>query len=131
MKIIKGPFEVKSLPLESDDVTKMLGAMRMRFDKRFEGGLSATSVVSMIGTFDKFLGSGGYVAIEKIMGTVEGKQGSFYLQHSSLMNRNVPTQKIVVIPDSGTEELKGIAGEMKIDIEKGGAHFYTFEYEII
>ena len=127
---VKGKFEVQSTPQPSDELSQSIGVMRMRFEKRFEGPLQATSIVSMTGVFDQELDSGGYVAIERLTGSLDGKRGSFYLQHNSTMNRSVPSQHIVVIPDSGTEELKGLTGKMTIDILEDGAHFYTFEYEI-
>lgn len=126
----QGKFEVQATPQPSDELSQSVGVMRMRFEKRFEGPLQATSVVSMTGIFDQELDSGGYVAIERLTGSLDGKKGSFYLQHSSTMSRGTPAQHIVVIPDSGTEELKGLAGKMTIDIHEDGAHFYTLEYEI-
>ena len=129
-KTIKGKFEVKPSPLSGDELSQALGAMRMKFEKRFEGALNAKSIVSMIGIMDQSLGSGGYVAIEKLEGSIEGKRGSFCLQHSCTMSRGTPSQQIVVIPDTGTQELKGLTGQMTIDIEEDGTHFYTFEYEL-
>ncbi len=72
-------------------------------------------------------GSAGYVAIERVVGTLEGRNGSFVLQHSSTMARGVPTQSVTVVPDSGTEQLEDLAGEMTIDVADG-AHVYRFEY---
>jgi hypothetical protein len=128
-KTIKGKFSVKSQALDADELTQTLSAMRMRFDKQFEGALNATSVVSMMGIMNRELGSGGYVAIEKVTGEIEGKKGSFLLQHSSIMDRGAPSQTIRVIPDSGTDALLGISGHMTIDIIEG-QHFYTFEYTL-
>jgi hypothetical protein len=45
------------------------------------------------------------------------------------MNRGAPSLSIVVIPDSGTGELAGLAGTMNIVIE-GGKHSYEFEYTL-
>ncbi len=129
-KTVKGKFEVKSTPLPEDELTHSLGAMRMKFDKRFEGTLAAESTVSMIGIMDRKLGSGGYVAIERVSGLLDGKRGSFCLQHSCAMTRGVQSQQITVIPDTGTDELTGLTGKMTIEIEKDGAHFYIFEYEL-
>lgn len=69
------------------------------------------------------------MALEKITGNLEGRKGSFSLQHSSSMTRGIPVQKISVVPDTGTGELKNLAGEMIIDIIDG-QHFYTFSYEL-
>ena len=53
-------------------------------------------------------GSAGYVAIEKVTGTLNGRRGSFYLQHSGTMTRGAGELTITVIPDSGTDELEGL-----------------------
>lgn len=117
--------------MPADEATQAIAAMRMKFEKRFEGPLEATSVVSMMGIMDQNLGSGGYVALEKVTGTLEGKKGSFCLQHSSTMRRGASSQNIVVIPDTGTEELKDLNGSMTIEIQKDGTHYYIFEYEFM
>jgi hypothetical protein len=129
-KTMNGKFTVKATPQPGDELTQSLGAMRMKFDKRFEGSLSGESVVSMMGILDQKIGSGGYVAIEQFKGAIDGKRGSFYLQHSCTMNRGAASQQIVVIPDTGTDQLKGLVGEMTIDIKEDGSHFYTFDYEL-
>jgi hypothetical protein len=102
--------------------------MRMRFEKRFEGPLAANSVVSMMGIMNREIGSGGYVALEKVIGELDSKRGSFCLQHSSTMSKGKPEQSIKVMPDSGTGELSAIRGHMIVDIIEG-QHFYTFFYE--
>ena len=75
-------------------------------------------------------GSAGYVAIERISGTLHGKNGSFFLQHSGTMTRGTPQLTVTVIPDSGTDQLTGLTGSMKIDIAPGGKHSYIFEYAL-
>lgn len=76
-------------------------------------------------------GSAGYVAIERVEGELDGRKGAFYLQHSGIMNRGEGSLKIQVIPDSGTGDLVGLTGEMKIINAPGGAHFYEFKWEIV
>jgi hypothetical protein len=129
METIKGAFAIKATPLELGDAEKRLGATRMMFEKRFSGPLDATSVVTMLGVMNKDLGSGGYVALERVEGSLGGHIGSFCLQHSSTMSRGKPEQTIVVVPDSGTNELVGLSGSMKIDVVNG-EHSFTFEYSL-
>lgn len=74
-------------------------------------------------------GSAGYVAIERVVGTLDGRAGSFILQHSATMTRGEPRMAIEVVPDSRTGELKGLSGTMTIDIVEG-KHFYTFDYQL-
>jgi hypothetical protein len=83
----------------------------------------------MISAMTETKGSAGYVAIERVTGVLNGKKGSFVLQHTGLMNRGTPSLSVVVVPDSGTEELVGIEGEFKINIE-AGKHLYEFNYRL-
>jgi hypothetical protein len=73
--------------------------------------------------------SAGYVAIEKVTGTLNGRRGSFYLQHNGVMTRGVGELRITVIPDSGTDQLVGLSGKMNIIIAEG-KHSYEFEYTL-
>ncbi len=127
--VVKGAFDIKGTPRPPGSLDEKLQAMSMTFHKTFHGDLAGTSVVEMIGVMDKALGSGAYVALERISGSLKGKTGTFCLQHSSTMTRGKPTQSILVVPDSGTGELSGLAGGMVIDIVEG-KHFYTFEYSL-
>jgi len=108
MKEIKGQFEVKATPVEANAVAKELGLMQMKFEKKFEGLLQATGLVSMMGMMNQEKGSGGSVALKKITGEVESKKGSFFLKHSATMAQRKPHQSIAVVPDSGTGDLAGI-----------------------
>jgi hypothetical protein len=74
-------------------------------------------------------GSAGYVAIERVSGTLHGRGGTFILQHSGTMTRGAPHLVVTVVPDSGTGELEGLAGTMTIDI-RDGAHSYAFAYSL-
>ena len=74
-------------------------------------------------------GSAGYVAIEKVTGTLNGRRGTFYLQHNATMNRGIGDLNIIVIPDTGSDQLSGLTGKMNIIIE-AGKHSYEFDYEL-
>lgn len=128
-KTIKGSFEISSTPQTPDETTEKIGAMRMTFEKKFSGSLEATGLVSMMGMMNKELASGAYVALELVTGTLEGRAGTFCFQHNSKMARGLPEQSITVVPDSGHGELKGLTGEMTIDIVDG-KHFYVFDFEM-
>ncbi len=125
----RGAFDIKGTPHPANDMAEGLNVGRMTFHKRFHGDLEGTSVVEMLGVMDKALGSGAYVALERLTGMLEGRGGSFLMQHSSTMTRGKPTQIITVVPDSGTGELVGLAGAMTIDIVDG-KHFYVFDYTL-
>ena len=124
-----GPFDVKLAPQALSGVAEHSGLGRMSIDKQFHGALEATSTGEMLG-WRTPSGSGGYVAMETVRGTLDGRAGSFMLQHSSTMTRGEPAQSITVVPDSGTDALAGLAGRMVVDIAPGGAHSYRFEYTL-
>jgi uncharacterized protein DUF3224 len=125
-----GTFEVKLTPQAPDDKTEDASLGRMTIEKQFHGDLEATSKGQMLtaGTGAKG-SSGGYVAIEKVSGTLHGRNGSFVLQHSGTMTRGTPQLMITVVPDSGTGQLAGLAGTMRIKIADG-KHSYEFEYTL-
>ena len=103
---------------------------RMTIDlKQFRGDLEATSKGQMLYAGGDPKGSGGYVAIEKVSGTLHGRKGTFILQHNGTMSHGVYEMNVVVVPDSGTGELAGIAGKMTIKIDDG-KHSYDFEYSL-
>ena len=122
-----GRFEVKLTPQTTDDKDTALG--RMSIDKQFHGDIEGTSKGEMLTGMTSVKGSAGYVAIEKVSGTLQGKRGTFILQHTGTMNRGVPQLSITVVPDSGTDELAGLAGTMAIKITDG-KHSYEFDYTL-
>jgi len=124
-----GPFDVslKPLPMDDDSAAGMLG--RMSIDKQFKGDLEGTSKGQMLTGGTPIRNSAGYVAIERVTGSLKGRKGSFILQHTGMMNRGAPSLVITIVPDSGTEQLEGIRGTMVIKIE-GGKHAYDLDYTL-
>ena len=102
---------------------------RMTFDKQWSGDITGASKGQMLTGGDVKTGSAGYVAIEKFTGAIKGHKGSLIFQHSATMTAGKGDLTITVVPNSGTEELKGITGKLTIKIE-GGKHFYDFEYSV-
>ena len=124
----RGTFEVKMTPQPQDDGAAG-GFDRLFGDKQFHGELDATGKGHMLATRTKVEGSGAYVALELVTGKLNGKRGSFVLQHKGTMSKGVYDMNVTVVPDSGTDELAGIAGTMSIIIE-GGKHSYNFVYTL-
>lgn len=122
-----GPFEVKLVPQGPAEGVGDPTVGRMALDKQFHGDLEATSTGEMLAVRTEVGGSAGYVAMERVTGTLHGRAGTFALQHSGTMNRGVPTLKIAVVPDSGTGDLVGLIGTMAIRVE-AGKHGYDFEF---
>jgi len=122
-----GTFDVKLNPLQTYNTAEASSLRRMSIDKQFHGDLDATSQGEMLSAMSAVEGSAGYVAIERVSGTLHGRSGSFVLQHNATMTRGTPYLNIIVVPDSGTGDLAGLTGSMNIIITDG-KHFYEFDY---
>jgi hypothetical protein len=127
MTLARGPFAVNLTPATDAPADPMLG--RMILDKQFHGDLEATSQGQMLTAGTAVAGSAGYVAIERVSGTLHGRSGSFVLLHVGILARGAPQLTITVVPDSGTDQLVGLAGSMTIG-NTDGAHSYEFEYTL-
>jgi hypothetical protein len=122
----RGTFTVKVAPLTPAPAE---GLGRFSIDKQIHGDLEATTKGEMFSGGDPKAGVAGYVAIEMVTGTLAAKYGSFALQHSATMDQNGPKMTVIIVPGSGTGELKGISGTFTIKIE-GGQHSYDLEYSL-
>ena len=124
-----GTFDVKATPEPPEDKAEGSTLGRFSLAKQIHGDLEGTSTGQMLTAGTDVKGSAGYVAIERVTGTLNGRKGSFVLQHSGTMNRGAFQLSITVVPDSGTGELVGLAGKMAIIIADG-KHSYDFEYAL-
>ena len=124
-----GSFDIKMAPQPVTEEEKKTISVRMTSDKQFHGDLEGTSTGEMLGVFTAVKDSAGYVAMERVTGKLNGRTGTFILQHSSTMERGKQQQSITVIPDSGTDQLAGLAGSMIIKITDG-KHLYEFDYTL-
>jgi hypothetical protein len=128
-QVATGEFVVSLKPLAFEGAAPEFKLGRMSIDKQLSGDLTASAVGQMLSAMTSTDGSAGYVAIERVAGVLNGKRGSFVLQHSGTMTRGEPSLVVTVVPDSGTEELVGLEGEFKINIEEG-KHSYEFTYRL-
>lgn len=124
-----GAFDVTVTPLPAEDGIGDESIGRMALSKRFHGDLQASALGQMLATRTATPGSAAYVALDRVTGSLHGRSGSFSLQHSGTMDRGAPTLDIMVVPDSGTGELSGISGRLRIRIDEG-RHFYELDYEL-
>jgi hypothetical protein len=125
---IKGTFEVKLNPIGfSQEGIDGIQLGRMSIDKTFHGELSGQSKGEMLSAMTSTKGSAGYVALEQFVGTLNGKKGSFVLQHFGTMAQGDNRLILEVVPDSGAGELEGLSGTMKVIMENG-KHYYEFDY---
>jgi len=127
-KHASGTFDVKLLPQTDAEIGDPTVG-RMSLDKQFHGDLQASSRGQMLAVHGDAKGSAGYVAMERVIGSLHGRSGSFALQHSGTMTRGAPQLVITVVPDSGTGELLGLAGTLMINIVDR-KHFYEFDYTL-
>ena len=117
-----GMFDVTITP-QAQDAAEGTAIRRLMIDKQFHGDIEAHSQGQMLAAGTAIEDSAGYVAIE------HGRNGSFVLQHNGTMARGAGKLTITVVPDSGTGELLGLAGEMSITIVDG-KHLYEFNYTL-
>lgn len=128
-QVAKGDFSVKLVPLATEGQPEGSKIGRMSIDKTISGDLLATTAGQMISATTNVEGSAGYVAMERVDGILNGRRGSFVLQHTATMNRGARSLSVTVVPDSGTGELAGLAGEFRIIIVNG-KHSYEFTYAL-
>ena len=127
-KRASGTFDVKLTPKDQGADATVGG---MTIDKQFHGDLAGTSKGQMLmASSSSVKNSAGYVAIEKVTATLNGRRGTFYLQHTGIMTRGTGDLTITVIPDTGTDQLAGLQGRMNIIIAADGKHSYEFDYNL-
>jgi hypothetical protein len=126
---ISGTFDVTMTRQAMHDAAADSGIGRMSLAKRYHGDLDATGVGEMLAAMTATQGSAGYVALERVEGSLRGHAGAFFLQHSGTMDRDAKQLSVTVVPDSGTDALVGLSGRMNIRIEDG-THYYAFDYAL-
>jgi hypothetical protein len=124
MSEARGNFDVQIKP----EATFGDGVGRFTVTKSFRGDLEGTGTGEMLAVRTPTAGSAGYVLIERVEARLDGKTGSFLLQHFGTMDRSQPEQKVVIIPDSGTGELAGIAGTLSIDAAANHAYVLSYSF---
>ncbi|HJV21754.1 MAG TPA: DUF3224 domain-containing protein [Holophagaceae bacterium] len=123
-----GTFDVNVKPLTADNAD--WGAFgRLSIDKVFHGDLEGTSLGQMLAEGDGKGAGGGYVALERVTGTLHGRKGTFVLMHTGTLVDRRPEMVVTVVPGSGTGDLVGLSGRLQILLE-GGKHGYAFDYTL-
>ena len=129
---VSGTFDVKSRPVPSSGFETGAGISRIEIDKTWSGPLSGQSKCEMLSSFTESTGAMAYVAMERFEGTLEGRTGSFYFGHTATMQKGDPASGVMhvsVVKNSGTGQLRGLTGELSIEI-KEGKHFYKFNFTL-
>ena len=125
----EGTFDVKNAPLPADDALAGTSIGRYGLDKQFHGDLDGGSKGEMLGAGNPATGTAGYVAMEQFTGTLQGRTGSFAMQHKGILEGGKFELNVTVVPGSGTGELAGISGTMTIAVA-AGKHSYAFDYSL-
>ncbi len=122
----KGNFDVKVQPLpESGGIPQ-----RLSLGKQYHGDLEATAQGEMLAAGNQKAGSAGYVALETVTGTLDGRTGTFNLMQLGLMSTGKLEMRVEIVPGSGTAALSGIEGTMKVEFGPKGEHFYALDYTL-
>lgn len=124
-----GQFEVEITPLQPAIDEDGVSTGRNQIDKQFQGDLDGTSRGEMLTAMIPANQSAAYVAIERVNARLEGRRGTFVLQHTASSTATGQKLLVTVVPGSGTGQLAGITGTMVIE-GRAGNHTYTFEYSI-
>lgn len=124
----KGTFDVTLTPAPGDASGEGIDILML--EKTYSGGLQGVARGQMISHRTATEGSAGYVAMERVDAELDGRKGSFVLQHNGTMDRGDSALRITVVPDSGSGDLTALKGELQIVIKQNGEHHYVFNYSL-
>jgi hypothetical protein len=102
---------------------------RTRVAKTFQGDLTGKSTAELL-MAGAPSGSAAYVGLERIIGTLQGRAGSFVLIHNASMSSEGQSLTLTILRDSGTDALGGIRGAASITIGSDGSHTLTLDYDL-
>lgn len=120
----QGSFQVTLQPRPTAD-----GLQAMSIDKTFHGGIEGTSKGEMLSAGNPRTGGAGYVAMETITATLDGRAGTFVLQHSGTIDAAGQHLTVTVVPGTATGALQGLTGTFTLH-NNAGDHTYTFRYTL-
>ena len=125
-----GYFDVALVPQAADNLQVRTAQIdRLSIDKKYHGDLQGTSTGQMQAIKDD-RSTGAYVALEKVVASLQERSGTFMFMHYGYMSRGAVGHWLVeIVPHSGTGELTGLSGTMKI-IQKDEKHYYEIEYSL-
>jgi Protein of unknown function (DUF3224) len=103
------------------EITTGLPTGHLHLVKTYRGAVTGRSITQFSCAFDQATGVGGYVAMESFEGTVDGRQGTFNFMHSATTSGQDRSNEFgVIVPGSGTGELAGITGAVRIVMDADG-----------
>lgn len=111
---------------EGQDLPKLT---RAAVTKTYSGDIAGEGQVEYLMMYGSD-GAATFVGLERVIGQVAGKAGSFVLQRTGVFEQGVARESYVVISGSGTGELKGLRGEGTSAVGHGTEHPLTLNYEL-
>lgn len=112
-------------------VTTGLTTGHLRMNKTYVGQVEGRSVTQFTSAFDQSSGVGAYVAMESFEGTVDGRRGAFNFAHAASTSGSDRSDEYgLIVPGSGTDELDGIRGTVRLRIDTEGTHHMDFDHNL-
>ncbi len=111
---------------EGQDLPKLT---RAGVTKTFTGDIEGEGQVEYLMMY-RSDGSATFVGLERVVGRIAGKAGSFVLQRIGMFEGGLAKESYSVIPGSGTGELMGLRGEGTSAVGHGNEHPMTLDYEL-
>lgn len=102
---------------------------RFSFHKTWSGGVVGTSTGLMLSAGDPRTGAAGYVGIETVHGSVDGRAGTFALMQLGSMSDGESRLIYEIVPGSATVDLAGLTGTVEI-VSDEGEHEVVVRYRI-
>ena len=130
MTTVNGTFDLTRWDDETYDELDGVKLATVAVSKTWHGPMSGESTARLLTAGGVVPTSAAYVAIERFVGSVDGVEGSFVLQHSAVMSGGDGSMTVTVVPDSGTGKLTGLSGTLRIDRQADGTHSYRLDYEV-
>ena len=96
--------------------------------KTFRGEMEGTSETEMLSCQGEG-GGAGYIAQEVVTGTLAGRAGTFVMQHGGIATKDGQRAFGSIVPGSGTDELRGLRGEVQYKHDETGATV-TIDYDL-
>jgi Protein of unknown function (DUF3224) len=123
-----GRIEVKTYePQPYEEVAEGPNLVEIHVTETFSGDIEGEGVVRGLQAIRED-GSASLVGIERVTGTIEGRQGTFLLQEAGMLEGNLLTGDFFVIPGSGTGQLSGLRGEGGFEAELGQHASFTLAH---
>jgi hypothetical protein len=111
---------------EGQDLPKL---MRASVTKTFTGDLEGEGQVEYLMMY-RSDGSATFVGLERVVGRIGGKTGTFVLQRTGFFEGGLANETYSVVPGSATGELQGMRGDGRSAVGHGLEHPFTLSYEL-